>query len=79
MYYNAIRCYIGWQRIMIATSKSEWMHEYVSNHFWRAHICFHTGWRVVSIGLRIVHLEFWQERGAVNTVEKLYAIVQILL
>ena len=33
--------------------------------------------RVVSVGLRIVHLEFWQERGAVNTVEKLYAIVQI--
>lgn len=33
--------------------------------------------RVVSVGLRIIHLEFWQERGAVNTVEKLYAIVQI--
>ena len=33
--------------------------------------------RVVSVGLRIVYLEFWQERGAVDTVEKLYAIVQI--
>jgi hypothetical protein len=32
---------------------------------------------VVSVGLRIVHLEFWQEWGAVSTVEKLYAIVQI--
>jgi hypothetical protein len=33
--------------------------------------------RAVSVGLRIVHLEFWQEQGAVNTVEKLYAIAQI--
>ena len=33
--------------------------------------------RVVSVGLRIIHLEFWQEQGAVNAVEKLYAIVQI--
>lgn len=33
--------------------------------------------RVVSVGLRIVHLEFWQKRGTVNTVEKLYAIAQI--
>jgi hypothetical protein len=33
--------------------------------------------RVVSVGLRIVHLEFWQEWGPVNTVEKLYAIAQI--
>lgn len=33
--------------------------------------------RVVSVGLRIAHLEFWQERGAVNAVEELYAIAQI--
>ena len=32
---------------------------------------------IVKLGLKIVHLEFWQERGAVNTVEQLYVIVQI--
>jgi hypothetical protein len=46
-FYTIMVPYSGRHGITIATGKSEWMHEYVSNHFRCDYICFHNGWRVV--------------------------------